>query len=559
MSLREAIIRREADVRDVFISYAGLDRDVAAALAADLEAANVGVWWDAHLAEDEPFEQQIQRMIAEAKVIVAVLSPQALASEWVRWELSQAVQNGLHLLPLLVNGVRPEHLPPPLHLLSSLSLAGDERTTFMHGIAAQIRELVATIKRRPSQQKENDARRRLASAAARTARQAANIKYRKSRALPRPSIVVRGCEQSAGEYASAVQFSTSDGLASFLRDENISVAFTSFKTDELFLLGHTDSGELTVDIQAFRKPTGLYVGQSTLLLGTLAHLYRIENILRPGQRLDDIYSHCYLPRISLLTGVVDTHDVGMTSADEIVFVATRYNCLATISSVHSFKPLWRPYFISEIVAEDRCHLNGLAMRDGVPAYVTAVAPSNVYDGWRDRAADGGIVLDVETNTIVCSGLSMPHSPRLHQGELWVLNSGAGELGCIDLSETAQANYRAIAFCPGFARGLAFHRHYALVGVSHPRYDDFDGLPLAQRLREAHTETWCGIRIIDTTSGQCVHWFQLNRPAMELYDVAVLPDVVCPRSVGAMDDEAFDLVTIEDCDDENTLTMGVRSR
>ena len=59
-----------------------------------------------------------------------------------------------------------------------------------------------------------------------------------------------------------------------------------------------------------------------------------------------------------------------------------FGCLATLSERASFQPLWRPPFLSGLVPEDRCHLNGLAMRDGQPAYVTAVAASDVADGWR---------------------------------------------------------------------------------------------------------------------------------------------------------------------------------
>jgi uncharacterized protein (TIGR03032 family) len=537
--------RQSHRVCDVFISYAGFDHKVAAALAASLEAANVGMWWDAQLSPDEPFEQQIQRILGETKVIVAILSSGALASEWVRWELSQASQNGLHIVPLLLNGVRAEELPPPLHLLPSLALPVHDAMRSMQDIATQIRDLVETINRKPSRQKENDARRRLASAAARTARQAGDIKYRKTQNAPRPSIVISGVEHNGDREESAARYSMSDGLVSFLHDENIAIAFTSFKTGELFLLGRSAAGELIVNVQAFRKPTGLYVAGGTLLMATLAHLYRLENILRPGQRLDGAYSHYYLPRVGHFTGVLDTHDVGITGAGEALFVATRCNCVAAISSAHSFKPVWRPSFISDVVAEDRCHLNGLAMRNGAPAYVTAVAQSNTYDGWRDRVANGGIVLDVERNAIVCEGLSMPHSPRVHEDRLWLLNSGAGELAYIDGADSARRRYRPVAFCPGFVRGLAFHRKYAFVGLSRPRYDNFAGFDLQRLLQDAHEEARCGIQIIDTTSGQCVHWFYIEGPTSELYDVAVLPDVSCPRSFSCLDDEGFDLITIED--------------
>ncbi len=185
------------------------------------------------------------------------------------------------------------------------------------------------------------------------------------------------------------------------------------------------------------------------------------------------------------------------------------------------------------------------MRDDAPAYVTAVGHSNTYDGWREQLADGGIVFDVRSGNIVCRGLSMPHSPRIHDSRLWVLNSGEGELGYVDESKPPDSRYRAVAWCPGLTRGLAFQGRYALVGLSRPRYDDFAGFGLHQRLRDASEAPWCGIQIIDITSGECVHWFRIDGPTREIYDVAVLPDVSCPRSLNGLDDEAIDLITIEE--------------
>ena len=132
-----------------------------------------------------------------------------------------------------------------------------------------------------------------------------------------------------------------------------------------------------------------------------------------------------MPQVGYTTGDLDIHDVAVDAAGRPVFVATLFGCLATTSETHSFTPLWRPPFISKLAAEDRCHLNGLAMRDGAPAYVRAVAATDVADGWREHRRDGGVVIDVATNEIVCRGLSMPHSPRLHDGTLYVLNSGTG--------------------------------------------------------------------------------------------------------------------------------------
>ncbi len=338
-----------------------------------------------------------------------------------------------------------------------------------------------------------------------------------------------------------VRYSMSGGLVGFLAAQKIALAFTSYQSGRLYLIGPNPRGGLMVNEQDFRKAMGLHVHDNSLYLATLAHIHRMENILRADQRMDEIYSQCYLPRTSHFTGHLDAHDVGVTKEDEVVFVNTRYNCLAAVSAVHSFREVWRPHFISKLVAEDRCHLNGLAMENGDMRYVTAVCRSDTVDGWRDRRADGGIVMDVAANEIVCSDLSMPHSPRLHNGKLWVLNSGTGELGIVDAE---QGRFEPVVFCPGFVRGLAFHGNYAFVGLSRPRYERFEGLALDNRLKEADSEPWTGVQVIDLTSGSCVHWFRIDGAIAELYDVAVLPGAGCAKSIGFASNEALGIITIE---------------
>ena len=110
----------------------------------------------------------------------------------------------------------------------------------------------------------------------------------------------------------------------------------------------------------------------------------------------------------------------------------------------------------------RCHLNGLALVDGEPAYVTAVSRSDVPSGWRERRQDGGCVIDVRSNEVILTGLSMPHSPRWYRGKLWLLNSGTGDFGYVDEKTGA---FEPLAFCPGYLRGLAFHGDCAVVGLS----------------------------------------------------------------------------------------------
>jgi len=353
--------------------------------------------------------------------------------------------------------------------------------------------------------------------------------------------------EAAGEAAQPeqqVKYSMSPGFSGFLGTNRIGLAISSYQSGKFYLLGQNKDGGLLVDERFFRKAMGICVpDKDTLLLATLFQIIKFKNVLEPDQEVNNVFDTCYVPRELYVTGELDAHDVGQLKDGRIIFVNTVYNCLATPSPRHSFTPVWKPPFVSKIIREDRCHLNGLAMEDGVPRYVTAVSKSDTIDGWRDRRFDGGIIIDVATGEIVIGGLSMPHSPRMYNGKLWVLNSGTGELGWVEPApKAADSKFHVVAFCPGFVRGLAFHGKYALVGLSKPRYERFEGLALDKKLAEADSEPWCGVQVIDLETGACVHWFRIDGAIGELYDVAVVPGIMRGMSLSFASNEVLGLVT-----------------
>ena len=352
-----------------------------------------------------------------------------------------------------------------------------------------------------------------------------------------------GQPAAAGEEAS---YSYSSGLIGRLAGLNLSLAFTSYQSGFLYMLGSSREHGPQLHQSAVVKPMGLSAdGAGGLILAGGVALVRYRNILRPDERINHVFDACLMPRTLHMTGELDAHYVGVDEDGRIVFVNTRFNCLATVSDTHSFEEVWRPPFISALVDEDRCHLNGLAMEDGRPAYVTAVSRSDTIDGWRDRRADGGVVVDVRTGAVVCEGLSMPHSPRIHRGELWVLNSGTGELGVIADAATGKGRFEPRVFCPGFVRGLAFHGDLAFVGLSKPRYKRFEGLALDQKLRDADSDPWCGVQVIDLAKRSCVDWFRIDGPVAELYDLTVIPGHACPMAVSPGSPDAVKLITFAD--------------
>ncbi|NKB58600.1 MAG: TIGR03032 family protein [Alphaproteobacteria bacterium] len=351
-------------------------------------------------------------------------------------------------------------------------------------------------------------------------------------------------EETPQGDAGKVEYSVSGGLAQRLARGNISIAFTSYQSGLLYFVGRNAKGGINVHQAAMPKPMGLCRdGENGLTMTAGFQIMRFENVLEPDQRINDFFDACYVPRRVHVTGNLDAHDVGLDADGRVIFVNTRYNCLATTSTRHSFEMVWRPDFISALVDEDRCHLNGLAMQDGKPRYVTAVSRSDTIDGWRDRRADGGIVIDVDSGEIICTGLSMPHSPRLHNDTLWLLNSGTGELGVVTRNGDGEGRFEPRAFCPGFLRGLAFRGNFAFVGLSKPRYKRFEGLALDQKLQDADSEPWCGVQVIDLNTGACVDWFRIDGAVGELYDLEIIEGRASPMAVPPHSAEAANLITV----------------
>lgn len=323
--------------------------------------------------------------------------------------------------------------------------------------------------------------------------------------------------------------------------EQLSLALTTYQSSRLLLLG-SHEGRISGFERIFDRAMGLYTSPNRLYLSSKYQLWQLDNVLEPGQHYQE-FDHLYVPRIGYTTGDLDIHDLVVDQSGRLVFVSSLLNCLATVSDRHSCKPLWKPPFISQIVNEDRCHLNGLALENGQLRYVTACSQSDVIDGWRSRRSNGGCVIDLQASEIIADGLSMPHSPRCYQGRLWLLNSGNGEFGYLNF-HTGQ--FEAVTFCPGYLRGLAFWKQFAIVGLSKPRSDDktFSGLALDNQLAVKQVDPLCGVMVIDLQTGNIAHWLKLEGVVTELYDVQVLPNVQRPMALGFQTDEIARLLTLE---------------
>lgn len=312
-------------------------------------------------------------------------------------------------------------------------------------------------------------------------------------------------------------------LPSLFEQLGISLVVSTYQAGKVILI-RNDGGALNTHFRTFSKPMGIAADSSRLTIGGANTVWEYHNMPAVAQKLEPRGKHdaCYIPRRIHVTGDIDIHELARDKDDELWLVNTRFCCLCTLDADHSFYPRWRPSFVSAYAPEDRCHLNGVAMVDGRPKYVTALGETNSAGGWRANKAKGGILMDVENNEILLRGLSMPHSPRWYQDKLWVLESGEGSLALVDLE---RRTWRTVAQVPGFTRGVDFFGPLAFIGLSQVRESAvFSGIPLVQRLRERT----CGVWVVNIETGQTVGFLRFEAGVQEIFAVQILRDIRFPE-------------------------------
>jgi uncharacterized protein (TIGR03032 family) len=339
-----------------------------------------------------------------------------------------------------------------------------------------------------------------------------------------------------------VRIGASRGLRQWLVDNRTSFAFSSYQSGRLLLVGAMANGTVSIHQQRYDRAMGLCWTPDRLYIAARLQIFRLENVVPARQLPPSDFDVALVPRDAHTTGNIDVHEMAVDGSGRLILVNTLYSCLATLDPTHSFRPLWKPTFISQLAPEDRCHLNGLGMLDGRPKYVTAVSQTDVADGWHGRPFPRGVVIDVETDRVVTDELGMPHSPRAVNGRIYALDSGRGFLVEID---PITGKLSDVAFCPGFLRGLAIVGKFALVTVSKPRYGGFTELPIQREMELRQATPMCGVLIIDLDNGDIVEWVKLEGDVTELFAVESMPGVVCPMSVGLGTPEFDETITFDE--------------
>jgi uncharacterized protein (TIGR03032 family) len=304
---------------------------------------------------------------------------------------------------------------------------------------------------------------------------------------------------------------SSPRLRQWLRARRICLALSTGESGKIITLGAGPSGLTVFDVSC-DSPGALLQAAGGLYVAACKRLWRFDDALTEAE-LHRGFDRLCLPSQCRPMGCIDIQDLATEESGRLLVATSLFNCIARMNSRGDLKPVWRPTFIDKIVREDRCHLTGFCLRDGAIAYVTVTAPSNEKAGWRQRQAGGGLVIDAATNRIVADGLTLPRAPRLYRDRLWVLESGTGSLGWVDLEKRRFERFVQVS---GFPCGLRFVGDHALVMVSRQRGEAGGA---------------AGIHWINLKTGKTDHQLWLKGEISEAIDVAVIPGETVPRLAG----------------------------
>lgn len=348
----------------------------------------------------------------------------------------------------------------------------------------------------------------------------------------------------------------SENFPGILKTLNISLAVTSYQAGRLIFIRTPDGEVIDTNFKAFPRPMGIHADEERLTIGTLTQVIdfrRNDKLLHQIQSGDLDESKLtrkvrdkrseeqqkrflevrkkeleqlrqadslYIPRASLTTGMINIHDIDW--GDEGLWVVnSTFSCLATLDPEHSFVPRWKPHFISELAPEDRCHLNGMTLKDGKPKYVTTFNKFNQRDSWHNSTEFDGTLMDVDNNEILLDGLCMPHSPRYHEGKVYFCDSGKG-LICRYDPETGKRE--DLLKVQGYPRGMDFYGPIMFVGMSRLRATDIKRpAPISKEFEE----TFCGIRVINIETAEILASIDFQGDVDQIYDIAVVPESISP--------------------------------
>jgi uncharacterized protein (TIGR03032 family) len=314
----------------------------------------------------------------------------------------------------------------------------------------------------------------------------------------------------------AVGYTASPGFVDALVAARSCLLITTYQANQIVCVSATSAG-VELSCLFVDRAMGIAVKDGVIAVGGRSHIWTLVNDPEMAGQLDPPgkYDACFQLQRSLFTGDFRCHEMAWVD-NQLTVINTLFSCLCSLGPDERFIPFWRPPFLSATTGEDRCHLNGMAVEAGRVAYVTTLGETDTSQGWRPGKTTGGCVIDTASNAIIARGFCMPHSPRVSDGRLWLLNSGYGTLGILD---RATGQFQPVARVPGYARGLAISGNVAFVGLSKIRASSTaDGVPIV----EQRDILRCGVAAIDLTTGKLLGKFEFTLGVDQIFDVTILP-------------------------------------
>jgi uncharacterized protein (TIGR03032 family) len=321
-----------------------------------------------------------------------------------------------------------------------------------------------------------------------------------------------------------------NNLPGIFKQLNVSLAVSTYQAGKFILL-RNDNNTINTHFRSFNRPMGIAVKPNRIAIGCQRTVEHYHNVPALIPRLENPEKHdaCYVPRLTIESGAIDIHEMAWGSKNLLWGVNTRFSCLCTFDGENSFVPRWRPPWVSALEPSDRCHLNGMAMVNGLPRFVTALGKTDSAGGWRTNKRDGGLLMDVSQNKILFDGLSMPHSPRWYNNQLWMLESGNGTLVRF---EPQTGKKIVVCQMPGFTRGLDFAGPLAFVGLSKVRETaTFSDFPLLENLKER----FCGVYVCNIETGETIGFVRFEGDVEEIFAVQVLHNTKFPELLEKSDE------------------------
>jgi len=322
--------------------------------------------------------------------------------------------------------------------------------------------------------------------------------------------------------------SYSPAIPELLQNLKCSIAISTYQAGKVVFLSATNKDQLVQLPRTFNKPMGIaeWAKEDKLAIACKDEIILFKNskeLAAHHPKFPNRYDSLYMPRLTYNTGNLDIHDLSFGTGGELYAVNTSFSCIVKIDDDYNFTPYWTPPFIDKLASEDRCHLNGMALLNGKPKYATAFNTGNSTKSWREKITTTGVIFDVDSGKTITEGLGMPHSPRIFNGELYVLLSATGDLIRVDKHTGA---HEKVIHIGGFVRGMSLYGDHLFIGLSKLRKNSstFAKLDFADKANES------GVAIVHLPTKSLVGKITYQTSVDEIYDVHILPNKTRPNII-----------------------------